>query len=104
MDGRDTTFKILPQANLKFFIDSSAEERAKRRFKQNKELGFEVDYGKILQDLIKRDKRDYSRKVDPLQIVEDAFVIDTTKLSFLEVVNFVSRKIKEFLAKGNNEK
>ena len=104
MDGRDTTFKILPNADLKFFIDSQVEERAKRRFKQNKELGFEVNYENILNDLIARDKRDYSRKIDPLQIVKDAIVVDSTKLSFDQVITFVVNKVELFLARKNNEK
>ncbi|TQC54047.1 (d)CMP kinase [Mycoplasmopsis mucosicanis] len=94
MDGRDTTYRIMPYAELKIYLTASAPERARRRILQNLELGYNTDFYEVLADVEARDLRDSSRKNDPLKIVEDAQVIDCTHMSFEEVVEEIIRKIK----------
>lgn len=86
MDGRDTTFKIMPDADIKIFLDTSAEVRANRRLEQNRELGYSTDYEEILKDITERDFRDRNREVDPLHKTKDAILIDASKMTIQEVV------------------
>ena len=88
-DGRDMGTVIFPQAQLKFFLTASSEERAKRRYKQLKEKGVSVNLGTILDEIQLRDERDKNRTVSPLVPAEDAVVIDTTELSVEQVMNIV---------------
>ena len=94
MEGRDITSEVLPNADYKFFITASAEERAKRRYKENLSMGLSCDYQTILDEIKERDYRDYNRKISPLKIVDDAFVIDTTDMTIEQVVEKVLKKIK----------
>ncbi len=87
MDGRDTTFKIMPNADFKFFLDTDADTRARRRVEQNSQIGFSTNYQEILSEIKIRDHRDRNRKVDPLHKTEDAFLIDTSKMTIDDVVN-----------------
>lgn len=93
MDGRDIGTVVLKDAFIKFFINASAEERAKRRFTELKEKGITVDYNEILQDIIKRDYYDSHRDIDPLKKAEDAIEIDTSFLNIKEVVEKMSEYI-----------
>ena len=93
MDGRDTTFRILPNAELKFFIDTKPEIRAQRRLEQNKQLGFNVNYDQILKEIKERDHRDKNREIDPLQVVPDAIFIDSSNMTLDEVVEKISQEI-----------
>jgi cytidylate kinase len=96
-DGRDMGTVIFPNAILKFFLDASAEERAKRRHLQLKNSGADVSLALILKDLHQRDMRDRNRAVSPLKPAEDAFIIDTTALSidevFATVIDYARKKI-----------
>jgi cytidylate kinase len=82
MDGRDIGTVVLPNALVKIFLTASAEVRANRRFKQLKSKGVKADYKTILEDLLKRDEQDTKRVHDPLRQAEDAFLLDTSNLSF----------------------
>lgn len=95
MEGRDITFKVLPNAQLKIFLTASEQERARRRYRQLLERGEKVDYQKVLLDLKRRDKRDSSRKLDPLQVVKEVWVLDTTNLTIEQVVDKIARKVQE---------
>ncbi len=95
MDGRDIGTVVLPNANLKIFLTASNEERARRRFEQNKELGIESDYDTILKEIIIRDKKDSERAIAPLKQASDAILIDTTKLNIEEVSNLIISLINE---------
>lgn len=86
MDGRDIGTVVLKDANFKFFLTASPEERADRRYKELMEKGVEVNYDEILQDIIKRDYLDSNREVDPLRKAEDAIEIDTTGIGIMGVV------------------
>ena len=94
MDGRDTTFKVMPNADVKIFLDTSPEVRAERRLKQNKELGFSENYDEILKEIILRDKRDRERKLDPLHLTKDAHFIDSSDMSLDNVVNEIMKIIE----------
>jgi len=86
MVGRDIGTVVLPEADLKIFLDASVEERAKRRFDQRFNRGEEVDFQKILKMLKKRDKKDSTREIAPLRAASDAVVINTEALSVPEVL------------------
>ncbi|VEU75425.1 cytidylate kinase [Mycoplasmopsis maculosa] len=89
MDGRDTTFRLMPNAELKIFLNADPKERAMRRYKQNLEQGFESEYEIILKEVIARDYQDTHRSTDPLHKVEDAIEIDCTNMTFEEVVDYI---------------
>lgn len=95
MDGRDTTFKIMPNADFKFFLDTSPEVRAKRRLSQNEEFGYSTDYDKILKEIKTRDHRDRTRKVDPLHKTKDAYLINASDMTIEEVVEKIIQIIEK---------
>ncbi|WP_338855206.1 (d)CMP kinase [Clostridium perfringens] len=90
MDGRDIGTVVLKDADFKFFLTASPEERADRRYKELMGKGVEVNYDEILQDIIKRDYLDSNREVDPLRKAEDAIEIDTTGIGIMGVVEKIS--------------
>ena len=87
MDGRDIATNVLPNADVKIFLTASIEERAKRRWKELKEKGYDVDMEGIMSEIAARDKADSEREISPLVQAEDAVLLDTTGLSIDEVVN-----------------
>lgn len=89
MDGRDIGTVVLKDAEYKFYLTATAEERAMRRFKELQAKGSEDTYEKVLEDVNKRDYNDTHREVDPLRQAEDAVLIDSTDMSIDEVVDFV---------------
>ncbi len=95
VEGRDAGTHIIPNADLKFFITASAEERARRRYLQLKELGFNVSYEEVLKQIIERDKRDRERPKYPFKPAEDAIIIDTTNKSLEEVIDEILSFIKK---------
>jgi cytidylate kinase len=94
-DGRDMGTVIFPDARLKIFLTASAETRAKRRYKQLKEKGENVNLSRLLRDIRERDERDRSRSVSPLKPADDAHVIDSTELSINQVLQKIHKLIKE---------
>ncbi len=95
MEGRDITSHVLPNSKYKFFITASPEVRAQRRMQENLSKGINCTYEEVLSDVLLRDKRDMTRKVCPLVIVDDAIVVDTSNLTTDEVVDKVLSYIKE---------
>lgn len=85
-DGRDMGTVVFPAAAAKLFLDASAEERAKRRYKQLQSQGIDGNFAQILAEVKARDERDRNRAVAPLKPAEDALVLDSTALSIDEVV------------------
>ncbi|MGG3624064.1 (d)CMP kinase [Bacillus gobiensis] len=85
MDGRDIGTHVLPDAEVKIFLLASVQERAKRRFEENKKKGYDVNYDILVEEIAKRDKLDSEREISPLRKAEDAIEIDTTSLSIQEV-------------------
>ena len=98
LDGRDITYKIIPDADFKFFITANLKIRAKRRFNELKKLGKKVSYSAVIKNIKKRDKSDYNRKISPLKKVKDSILINTSNLTkracFLKIKKIIDRKIK----------
>lgn len=84
-DGRDMGTTVFPEAPLKIFMTASADERAKRRYKQLKEKGINANIAALVADLKARDEQDANRAVSPLKPAEDAIILDTTELAIQEV-------------------
>ena len=97
LDGRDITYNIVPDADLKFFITANINIRAKRRYKELKALKKSVTFKKVLKSIKNRDKSDYNRKVYPLKKTKDSMLINTTKLSkracFLKIKKIIDNKL-----------
>ncbi|MGI5842061.1 MAG: (d)CMP kinase [Christensenellales bacterium] len=94
MEGRDITTVVLPNSKNKFFLTASAEERAKRRFKENLEKGIESNFEQLYKEVVERDQRDENRTVSPLRQAEDAVLIDATNLTVDEVIETVVKNLK----------
>ena len=98
LDGRDITYKIVPDANLKFFITANIRTRALRRYNELRELDKRINYKDILKNIKKRDKSDYNRKISPLKKTKDSILINTSNLSkracFLKIKKIIDREIK----------
>jgi cytidylate kinase len=97
MDGRDIGSVVFPEAQLKFFLTASLEERARRRYEELKSKGTNVRYENVLEEIKVRDTLDSERKDSPLTIPEDAIVIDTTYLTEEEVVKKVFEEVKKIV-------
>lgn len=87
LDGRDICTTVLPDAPVKIYLTASAEERAKRRWKEMKEKGAAESYENVLAQVKVRDEQDMNRPVEPLRQAEDAVLLDSTNLSFEQVVD-----------------
>ena len=95
MEGRDIGTNVFPNAKVKIYLTATAQERAKRRYEQNKEKGINIPYVEILNNVIFRDKNDKSSSVAPLKKADDAFELDTTNYTLEEVEKIVVEKIRE---------
>lgn len=85
-DGRDMGTIVFPEAQIKLFLDASAEERTKRRVKQLQEKGFNANFDEILAEIKERDFRDRNREIAPLIPAADAMLLDSTHLSIEDVI------------------
>ncbi len=98
LDGRDITYKIIPDADFKFFVTANVKVRAFRRFNELKRLKKKISYENVLKNIKKRDKSDYNRKISPLKKTQDSILINTSNLSkrscFLKIKKIIDRKIK----------
>lgn len=97
MEGRDIGTVVFPDADVKIYLDASAQERANRRFKQLEQAGQKPDYDKILASIQERDYRDSHRAASPLKPAQDAVIIDTSHLTLEEVVAAVRKEIDKKL-------
>lgn len=84
LEGRDIGTRIIPDADYKFFITATAEERAKRRYNQDIENGIKTDYETVFVATKARDSQDTIRKDSPMHPADDAIIIDTTSLNIEE--------------------
>ena len=84
----------MPDAEYKFFMTASAEERADRRYKELVQKGIDADYDEVLKDIEKRDYEDTHRELDPLKPAEDAIILDTTGIGIDEVVERILGEVK----------
>jgi cytidylate kinase len=98
-DGRDMGTVVFPDAQVKIFLDASAEERAQRRFKQLQDKGFDVSFDRLLSEIQERDHRDRNRSVAPLKAADDALVIDSTDLTITQVLEKVLGHTKVMLGR-----
>lgn len=96
-DGRDMGTIVFPNAQIKFFLEASPEERTKRRVKQLQEKGFNANFDEILAEIKERDFRDQNREVAPLVPAPDAKLLDSTNLSIDQVIEQALAYIKSKL-------
>jgi cytidylate kinase len=89
MDGRDIGTVVLPDAEYKFFMTASIEERTKRRYQELLSLGIDADEQQVKENLIIRDKIDSEREIAPLKQADDAIVIDNTHLTKRETIDSI---------------
>lgn len=94
MEGRDITYRVLPDAQLKIYLTANEIVRAKRRQFQLQTRGMLAEFEEVYQELLERDKRDSQRTTDPLTIVPEAWVIDSSDLSIDQVVDIIVGKAK----------
>jgi cytidylate kinase len=94
MVGRDIGTVVLPGADLKIYLDASVEERARRRWREERARGEESDYEAVLASMRRRDWIDSSREASPLRAAEDAVVLDTTNLDIAGVMAEVMHLIE----------
>jgi cytidylate kinase len=99
MAGRDIGTVVFPEADLKFYLDASLEERARRRFAELKGRGEMISYDEILSSMKARDRIDSSRKIAPLRPAEDAIIIDSDNLQIDQVLE----KVHQIIGEHNND-
>lgn len=100
MDGRDIGTKVLPDATLKIFLTASAEERARRRFRELEAKGKPVPYDQLLQEINQRDWDDSHRAASPLVQAEDAILLDTSSMTQEEAAEAILSLMKERMARA----
>ncbi|AKH19560.1 (d)CMP kinase [Sedimenticola thiotaurini] len=96
-DGRDMGSVVFPGADVKIFLDASAEERAQRRYKQLIEKGLSANLQSLVAEIRERDDRDRNRSVAPLMAPEGALIVDSTALSIDEVLERVLDRVYQIL-------
>ena len=94
LDGRDIGSVILPDADVKFYIDAALDVRAKRRFLELSATDDTITQAQILADLTQRDARDKTRTTAPLKPADDAIIIDTSELSAQDVLQLALNHVK----------
>ena len=97
LDGRDITYKIIPDADFKFYVTASLKTRALRRFRELKRIDNTVKLRDVVKSVKKRDKSDKNRSISKLKKTKDSILINTTNLTkkacFLKIKNIMDRKI-----------
>jgi len=99
VEGRDVGTVVFPRADIKFFITASLKERSKRRYREMKKEGHDVSLKSIQQEMVRRDRMDYTRAHNPLKKAPDAIEVDTTSLSTTQVTRKLLRMIRERLGR-----
>ena len=95
LDGRDICTTVLPDATAKIYLTASAEERARRRYLELQKKNSTETFEQVLEEVIKPDEQDMNRPVEPLRQAEDAVLVDSTNLTFDEVVDTILRIVEE---------
>ena len=95
LDGRDICTTVLPQATVKIFLTASPEERARRRYLEMRTKGDSASYEEVLEQVVARDAQDMNRAVEPLRQAEDAVLVDSTDMSFDQVVDRILSVVEE---------
>jgi len=94
MEGRDIGTVVFPDADIKFFLNSSLEERARRRHRDLLSLGIDIGFLETMKEIEIRDERDRQREWSPMTPAEDSILIDSTHLSIEEVVDLMLERIR----------
>ena len=99
LDGRDITYNIIPDADVKFFMTANVKVRSQRRFKELKKLNYKISYKEVYKSIKNRDKNDLTRKISPLKKTRDSFFIDTSYLTkkecFFKIKKIIDKKISK---------
>ena len=95
LDGRDICTTVLPNATAKIYLTADAEERARRRWLEMQQKGMPDTFEEVLQAVKDRDEQDMNRKVEPLRKAEDAILVDSTNMTFDEVVEAILNIVEE---------
>ena len=85
----------MPKADIKFFLTASTKIRAKRRFMELKKLKHRITYFEVLKDIKERDKSDFSRRISPLKIVDDAIYIDNSNMTIKKCFKLMIKEINK---------
>jgi cytidylate kinase len=101
VDGRDIGTVVLPDSDIKIYLTASIEERAKRRWSEEKGKKTNISFTEILEEIKNRDYNDSNRSIAPLKPAQDAIIIDTTNLSIEEVLQKILKIIEERGIYGN---
>ena len=94
MDGRDICTVVLKNAEYKYFLTATPEERAERRYRELTAKGENITFEKVLEDVNKRDYNDSHRDVDPLRKAQDAEEIDSTEMTIEQVTDYIVSKVE----------
>ena len=98
LDGRDITYRIMPDANFKFFITASLKVRAIRRYRELRKLGKKTTLKDVKKSIKTRDYSDYNRRISPLKKTKDSILINTSNLTksacFLKIKNIIEKETK----------
>lgn len=100
MEGRDITYRVLPDAQLKIYLDAQDKIRTEWRLVELQQRGQDVTLEEVAADLQKRDHRDKNRQVDPLQVVDDAWYFDRSKYELEEALDLIEERAKKIWAKN----
>jgi len=95
LEGRDIGTVVFPDAELKFYLSASAEERGRRRFDELTAKGEQVSLQETIEDVIKRDRQDSGREIAPLCQAEDAIAIDSSALTVDQVLDLMEQHFKK---------
>ena len=99
MDGRDIGTNVLPNSQIKIYMDAKPEERAKRRYSELEQKGISYEFETVLKEIIARDDNDKNREISPLKKAEDAFVLDTDNKNIQQVselaLNYINKRLGE---------
>lgn len=97
LDGRDIGTVVFPDAELKFFLSASVEERGRRRFLELKAKGVDTSLEETVKDVAKRDQQDSERELSPLKMADDAIAVDSTGLTIDEVVKLMEEQFRKVI-------
>lgn len=100
LDGRDICDVVLPDAQVKFYLDASPESRARRRLLQNEQAGIAGSYQEVLDAINQRDAQDSSRETDPLRVSKQAVVVDSSSLTLEQTIQTMIDIVEQTLKKG----
>jgi cytidylate kinase len=95
MDGRDIGTVVFPDADVKFYLDATPEERGRRRHAELRAKGLDVDLATITEEIRVRDRQDSSRAIAPLRMADDACLIDSSAMTVDQVVDAMLVRVKE---------